>query len=47
MGVIAGVNGRIQNLASATEEISASNSTIVDVAEQIKELLRNLKEEGI
>ncbi|MGN0428370.1 MAG: [Fe-Fe] hydrogenase large subunit C-terminal domain-containing protein [Agathobacter sp.] len=45
MKIIAGVNGRIQNLASATEEISASSTMIVSVADQVRELLNNLKSE--
>ena len=45
MDIIAGVNGRIQNLAAATEEISASGTMVVSAADQVKELLNNLKSE--
>ena len=45
MDIIAGVNGRIQNLAAATEEISASSTMVVSTADQVKTLLNNLKSE--
>ena len=45
MDIIAGVNGRIQNLAAATEEISASSTMVVSTADQVKALLNNLKSE--
>ena len=45
MDSIAGVNGRIQNLAAATEEMSEKSTMVVYTADQEKALLNNLKSE--
>ena len=41
---IAGVNTRTQNLAASTEEIAASVTSVLGLAEQIKEKLKTLEE---
>ena len=40
------VNGRVQNLAASTEEISASSSQVIEVVEHVKEIMEKLTKNG-
>ena len=39
---VADVNGRIQNLAAATQEISASSTQVIEVVEQVRDIMEEL-----
>ena len=40
------VNGRVQNLAASTEEISASSTQVIEVVEHVKEIMERLTKNG-
>ena len=40
------VNGRVQNLAASTEEISASSTQVIEVVEHVKEIMEKLTKNG-